>query len=190
MGRVVAAVVAVVLLPEAGFNLLHAVAAAGVELEQLPNHGSFRFVNDQHAAIFHISENSAVAQNHPGFDGLLMTEFDTAGKLLQFVLGNGGHNGQAKFRIFVQDVDVVVLEEYPNPIAEQLPGKLDGIQGVPGKPGNLFGQHQVEFVQDGIFDHPVGVLPLLGGDAGKNLLRCSRERCSSYGRAEADPGSR
>ena len=170
VGQPLAVVVAVALFPEAIFNLLHAVAVAGVEPEQLPDHGSFGFVNDQPPVLLLVAENPAVAQHHPGFDGLLVAELHPGGELAQFVLGDGGHDGQPQLGIFVQGVDVVVLEEHPHPMAQKLPGKLDGVQSISGKAGDFLGDDQIEFVQGGVFDHAVEVFPLLGGNTGKTLV--------------------
>ena len=52
VGKALAVVVTVALLPEADFNLLHTITVAGVEPEQFPNHEGFRFVNDQSAPSF------------------------------------------------------------------------------------------------------------------------------------------
>ena len=134
MRQTISFVIAEALLPEDGLNLLHGVLPGGVELKELPHHGGFGFVNKQPAVILYIAKQPTVAQNHAVLDGLLVTEFHAAGELPKLFLGNGGHNGQAQFRISFQCEDIVVLEKYAHTALQQLPRKPDGIQGVTGKP--------------------------------------------------------
>ena len=126
--------------------------------------------NDKAAIFFGISKNPAVAQNDLVPDGLLMTEFHTGTELSQFILGDGGHDGQAKFGIFIQGVDIVVLEENTHTVTQQLAGILDGIQGITGKAGNFLGNHKIELVLCGILNHPVEILTLFRGDTGKTFV--------------------
>ena len=104
-----------------------------------------------------------------------MTEFHAAGELPKLFLGNGGHNGQAQFRISLQCEDIVVLEKYAHTALQQLPGKANGIQGVTGKPGDLLGDDEIKKILRSVLDHPVKVLPLLRGDAGQTLINVARD---------------
>ena len=91
------------------------------------------FINDQFAVIFGITKHAAIAQDDSVLDGLLVTKLYTAAKLTELILGDRGHNGQSKLRIFIQSVDIIILEEYSDTGVEQIAGKLDGVQGVTGK---------------------------------------------------------
>ena len=64
-----------------------------------------------------------------------MSEFHTAAELAEFILCDGGHDGKAKLRVFIDGFDVVVLEEDGNTGIQQITGVLDGIQCVTGKAG-------------------------------------------------------
>ena len=128
------------------------------------------FVNNQTAIIFGISKNPAVSQNDLILNGLLMAEFHTAAQLAKLILGDGGHDGKAKLGIFIQGVDVVILEENTHTVTQQLTGKLDGVQGVAGKSGNFLGDDKIKFVLSSILNHTVEILTLFRGDAGQPLV--------------------
>ena len=170
MGDLVAVVVAVTLVPKDGLDLLHRVLSAGIQLKQLSNHFCLFFVNHQPTFILDIAKDTVVAQHHLVLDGLLMAELDTAGKLTKLVLRNTGHNGQPQLRIVIEGVDVVVLEKHPHAATQKLTGVLNGVQGVTGKTGDLFGDDQIEHPCSGIIHHPVEILPLLCGNAGKTFI--------------------
>ena len=99
-----------------------------------------------------------------------MAELDTAGKLAQFVLRNGGHDGKPKFRVLVQGFDVVILEEYRNTNIQQVTGVLDGIQCVADETGYFFGEDQVEFAGFGIVNYPMEIFTFLCGYAGETFI--------------------
>ena len=52
-----------------------------------------------------------IAQHHIGLDSLLMPEFHTGRQLSQFVLRDGGHDGQTKLRVLVNGIDVIILDK-------------------------------------------------------------------------------
>ena len=134
------------------------------------------FIDDKAAIVFGVTKNSGVAQNNALLDSLLVAEFDTGAELSQLVLGDGGHDGKAQFRVLVQGVDIVVLEEYANPAGQQLTGELDGIQSVSGEAGDFLCNHKVKFSGGGILYHAVKILPVPGGSAGNALVDIARDK--------------
>ena len=174
VGDLLAIVVAVALFPEEVFQLLHGILVGGVQLEQFPHHHCLFLVDDQPPVALCIAENAAVAQHHALFDGLLMAEFHAGGELAQLVLGYGGHDGQAQFRILVQRIDVVVLEKDAHARGEELAGVLDGVQRVAGEAGDLLGDDKVELPRLRIVHHAVEVFAAPGGNAGQALVDVAR----------------
>ena len=92
VGDFVAIVIAVALIPEDRFKLLHGIFAGSVTLKEFADHWRFGFVDDQSSVSFCVSEDAAVAKHHVGFDCLLMTELHAARELAQLVLCDGGHD--------------------------------------------------------------------------------------------------
>jgi len=170
VGDLVAVVVAVALLVEQGLQLLHAVLTRGIQAEQIPYHGCLGLADDQPLILLLVAEDAAVAQHHVGFDGLLMPEFDTRGQLAKLVLGDGGHDGEAKLGALVQSIDVVVLEEYAHVVAQKLSRVLEGVQRVTGETGDLLGDDEIKGPVLGVRDHLVEVLAFLGRDARKPFV--------------------
>ena len=170
MGNFFTVVVVVALFPEQGFYLLHGVVPRGVQLEQLTDHGGLVLVDHKPPPVLDVSKDTAVAQHHIFLDGLGVTELYPAGKLAQFILGDSGHDSQPQLAVLVEGVDVVVLEEYPYPSTEQLPGVEDGVQGVSGEASDLLGDDEVEQPRLTVLHHAVEVLPLLGGGGGQTLV--------------------
>ena len=106
-----------------------------------------------------------------------MTEFHTRGQLAQLVLRDRRHDGQAQFGILIERVDVVVLEEYTDTVAQKLARVLDRVERVSGEAGDFFGDDQVELTFSGVLDHAVKVLTLLRRDTGQALVNVPRHEC-------------
>ena len=170
VGNLVAVEVSIAFFPEQRLDLLHGVLVGGVEFKQLSDHGGLGLVDDQPFLILSVAKNPTVAQNHILLDGLLMPELHTGGQLAKLVLRDGGHDRQAKLGVFIQRIDIVVLEKDADTIAQKLPGVLDGVQCVSGKTGDLLSDHKVEAILCGFLHHAVEVFPLLCGDTGKALV--------------------
>ena len=177
VGNFLAVVVTVSLFPEQGFQLLHGVFVGGIQLKQLPHHHGLLLVDDQASVILDVAEDAAVTQHHVLLDRLLMPKFHTGGQLSQLVLRNGGHDGQAKFRVLVKGVDVVVLEKDADSRIQQLSGILDGVQRITGKTGDFLCDDKIKLTGLGIVHHAVEVLTALGGDTGQPLVDISRHKC-------------
>ena len=105
-----------------------------------------------------------------------MTEFYAVAELAQFVLGDGGHDGQPQLGVLIKGVDIVILEEYAHAAAEKLPGKLNGVQRIAGKTGDLLGDDKVKGTLRRVIDHAVEVLAALGGDAGQALVNVAGDK--------------
>ncbi|MGI6071349.1 MAG: hypothetical protein ACOYBE_13160 [Blautia sp.] len=58
--------------------------------------------------------------------------------LVRLVLGDARHDGQPRFALLIQGVDIVALEEDSHFGEEQAAGVTDGVRGVLGKTGDLF----------------------------------------------------
>ena len=170
MGDLFAVVVAVTPLPKQIFDLLHAVLTRGVQLKQFPHHGGLILVDHQPPVVLSVAEDTAVAQHHTVFDGLLVSELHAAGQLAQFVLGDAGHDGQAQLAVLVQGVDVVILEEHPDPGVQQFTGVLDGVQSVTGKTGDLLGDDEVKESGAAVLYHAVEVFALPRGGGRQALV--------------------
>ena len=149
---------------------------AGVQLKQLPHHGRLLLVDDKAAVLLAVAKDTAVAQHHIVLDGLLMAEFYAAAELAQLVLGDGGHDGQPQFGVLVKGVDIVVLEEYAHATAKKLPRKLDGVQCITCKTGDLLGDDKVKGIIRRVIDHAVEVLTALGGDTGQALVNVAGDK--------------
>ena len=106
-----------------------------------------------------------------------MTEFHTRGQLAQLVLRDRRHDGQAQFGILIERVDVVVLEEYTDAVAQKLARVLDGVKRVSSEAGDFFGDNQIELTFGGILDHAVEVFALFRGDTGQALVNVPRHEC-------------
>ena len=133
MGYFLAVVVAVPLFPEQCFKLFHGVFVSSIQFKQLPNHHRLTFIYNQTAILFDISKDAAVAQHYVLLDCLLMPEFHTGTELPQFVLCDGGHDGQTKLGVLVEGVDIIVLEKDTDSRIQKLSGILDGVQRITGK---------------------------------------------------------
>ena len=106
-----------------------------------------------------------------------MTEFHTRGQLAQFILRDRRHDGQSQFGILIECVDVVVLEEYTDAVAQKLARVPNGIKRVSGKAGNFLGDNQIELTFSGVLDHAVKVLTFLRRDTRKPLVNVPRHEC-------------
>ena len=177
MRDLVAVEVAIPLFPKERFQLLHGIPVGGVALKQFSHHRGFRFVDHQPLLVLPVAEDPAVAQHHVLPDGLLMPELHAGGELAQLVLRDGGHDGEAKLRILVQRVDVVILEKDSHAIVQELPCVLDRVERVSGKTGDLLRDDQIEFIELRVVHHAVEVLAVLGGDAGKSFVDVAGHEC-------------
>ena len=106
-----------------------------------------------------------------------MAKFHARGQLAQLVLRDRRHDGQAQFGILIERVDVVVLEEYTDTVAQKLARVLDRVERVSGEAGDFFGDDQVELAFGGVFDHAVEVFTLFRGDTGQALVNVPRHEC-------------
>ena len=165
-----AIMVTVAFLPEQGFNLLHAVLVGRIELEQLAHHRGFLFIDHQTLIVLAIAENAAVAQYNTVFNRLLMPEFDAAGQLAQLVLRNTGHDGQAKLRVLLKGIDIVILKEDAHPGGKQVTGELDAVQRIAGESCDLLGDDQVKQARFAVLDHAMEVFTFLCCHAGKAFV--------------------
>ena len=125
--------VTVPLFQEQCFKLFHGVFVSSIQFKQLPNHHRLIFIYNQTAILFDISKDAAVAQHYILLNGLLMPEFHTGGQLAEFILCDGGHDGQTKFGVLVKGIDVVVLEKDTYSRIQELSGILDRVQRITGK---------------------------------------------------------
>ena len=177
VGYFLAVVVTVSLFPEQCFKLFHGVFIGGIQFKQLPNHHSLIFIYNQTAIIFDISKDTAVAQHYILLDGLLMPKFHTGGQLAEFILCDGGHDGQAKFRVLIKGIDVVVLEKNADSRIQQLSGILDGVQRIASKTGDFLCDNKIKFTGFCIIHHAIEILTAFGGNTGQSLVNISRHEC-------------
>ena len=78
MRNPVAVVVAVALVIEAFFKLLHAVLSGRIKPEEVAHHRSLSLVDYQPFVVLPIAEYAAVAENYARLYRLLMTELHAA----------------------------------------------------------------------------------------------------------------
>ena len=88
------------------------------------------------------------------FNGLSKTEFQSLRQLTHLILGHPGHDHQPELAVAVQGVDIVILEQHPNVVLQQLLGVLDAVQGGTGKAGYLLGDDEVKPPRFGVRYHP------------------------------------
>ena len=88
------------------------------------------------------------------FNGLPEAEFQPLGELPHLVLSHPGHDHQPELTVAVQSVDVVVLEQHPHVMLQQLLGVLDTVQRRTGKAGDLLRDDKVEPPRFGVRYHP------------------------------------
>ena len=177
MGDLLAIVVAVSFFPEQHFKLFHGVFVSSIQFKQLPHHHRLIFIYNQTAIIFDISKDAAVAQHYILLDGLLMPEFHTGGQLAEFILCDGGHDGQTKFGVLVEGVDIIVLEKDTDSRIQQLSGILDRVQRIASKTGDFLCDNKIKFTGFCIVYHAIEILTALGGDTGQSLVNISRHEC-------------
>ena len=153
-----------------GFEVLHAVLAGGVQLEQLPDDRRLFLVNIKPLVSFAVAEDIAVAQHHAVFDRLMVSPTDARADLAAFVLCHWRHDGQAEFAVLVERVDVVVLKVDRYAVTEQLARILDAVEGVTSESGDLLGDDQIELPRQRVVDHLVEFLTLFGRYAWDTLV--------------------
>ena len=134
----------------------------------------FLLIDGQHAILFVVTIELVVAQHMAVFDGLPETEFQPLRQLPNLILGNPRHNHQPELTVRVQCVDIVVLEEHPHIVIQQLLGIFDAVQGRSGEPGNLLGDDEVEHPGLGVPDHAIKIVPFLRRAAGNALIHIPR----------------
>lgn len=166
----VAVVVPITLFVKVLFEFLETVSVSRVHLEQFLHHRRLFFVQYQFFIALAVPEDTAVPKDDARLDCLLMPEFDAGGEFAEFILRDGGHDGQTQFAVEVGGVDVVVLKVYAHTVSEQEPRVLQGIHRVAGKTGNLFGDDEVEHPRFRILDHREKPLAVLDGDRGDPLV--------------------
>ena len=93
-----------------------------------------------------------------------MPEFDSGGQLAKLVLCNRGHDREAKLRILIEGIDVIVLEEYADAHIQKLSCVLQRVESVTGKSGDLLGDDEVEHSFFCICNHLVEMFSFLRGD--------------------------
>ena len=134
----------------------------------------FLLIDGQDAVLFVIAIELVVAQHMTILNSLPKAEFQPFRQLPNFVLGNPRHNHQPELAVRIQCVDVVVLEEHPHIVIQQLLGIFDAVQGRSGEPGNLLGDDEIEHPGLCIPNHPVKIVPLLRGATGNSLIHIPR----------------
>ena len=87
-----------------------------------------------------------------------------------FRLGKGAHEGDDQFRVHFQCVDILFLEDNPNPQFLQRPDILQAVQRVSGKAGHGLCQDQIDFLLAASADHAVEIITSLGGSACDALI--------------------
>ena len=106
-----------------------------------------------------------------------MPEFHTGGQLTEFILCDGGHDGQTKLRVLVKGVDIIVLEKDTDSRIQELSGILDGVQRIASKTGDFLCDNKIKFTSLGIIHHAIEILTAFGGDTGQSLVNISRHEC-------------
>ena len=106
-----------------------------------------------------------------------MPEFHTGTELPQFVLCDGGHDGQTKLGVLVKGIDVVVLEKDTDSRIQELSGILDRVQRIASKTGDFLCDNKIKFTGFCIIHHAIEILTVLGGDTGQSLVNISRHEC-------------
>ena len=149
-------------------------ALVAVKVEDDTDNLRFLLIDGQDAVLFVIAIELVVAQHMTVFDGLPESEFQPLRQLPNLILGNPRHNHQPELAVRIQCVDVVVLEEHPHIVIQQLLGIFDAVQGRSGEPGNLLGDDEIEHSGLGIPDHPVKIVPLFRGATGNALIHIPR----------------
>ena len=116
----------------------------GVEVENPPYYLGLPLIDGQHTVLFVIPPQLVIAQHVAVFDGLPETELQPLGQLAHLVLSHPGHDHQPELAVGVQGVDVVVLEQYPHVVFQQLLSVLDAVQRRTGKAGDLLRDDEVK----------------------------------------------
>ena len=104
-------------------------ALVAVKVEDDTDNLRFLLIDGQDAVLFVIAIELVVAQHMTVFDGLPETKFQPLRQLPNLILGNPRHNHQPELAVRIQCVDVVVLEEHPHIVIQQLLGIFDAVQG-------------------------------------------------------------
>ena len=117
-----------------------------------------------------VAQNIAVAVQHPFFPTHLLARPHPLRGLAALLLGQGGHQGEAKFAVPVHGPDVVLDEVDFHPDAFQFPGDDQGVHHVPGEPADLTGYNQIKFALPGVVNHPQKGGPFLGLGTGNALV--------------------
>ena len=129
------------------------------------------------AVLFVIAPQAVVPKNMAVSDGLPEPELQPFRQLAHLILRHAGHHHQPELAVAVQSVDVVVLEQDGHAAVQQFLRILDTVQRIPGKPGNLLGDNQVEPPLPGVCNHAQEPLPPPGAGAGDALVHIAGDVC-------------
>ncbi len=114
--------------------------------------------------------DAVVAKDHPGLHAAFLPPFDPLRCFAGLLLRHAGHDGEAQLPVARPGVDVVIEKDDPDPQTLQTAGVFQGIHRVPGKPGDLLGEDQIQFARLGVGNHAVELLPAAGGSARNPLI--------------------
>ena len=141
-----------------------------IEIEDQPHRFGLLLVDLVGVPVPVVAQNIAVAVQHPLLPAHLLARPHPLRGLAALLLGQGGHQGEAKLAIPVHGPDIVLDEVDFHPDAFQIPGDDQGVHHVPGKPADLPGHNQIKLALPGIVDHPQKGGPLFGLGAGNALV--------------------
>ena len=164
------------LLGQALGDLPDAQALQGVEPEDLPHGLGLPLVYGEDAVLLVVAPQLAVAQDPAVFHRLAEAELQPLGELAHLILGHPGHDGQPELAVRVHGVDVVVLEQHPHVVVQQLSGVADAVQGGAGEPGDLLGDDKIEPARGPVPDHPEEAVPAAGAGAAQALVDIARHQ--------------
>ena len=123
----------------------------------------------------HIAQETLVLDDGPAlFHRLPFAPADVAADALAFGLGEGAVEGDEKFALRVDGVDVLLLEDHGDAQVPKLSGVLDHVQGVPGEAGQGFRQDEVDPALAALADHLLELFAALHRSSGDALVRKHR----------------
>ena len=109
--------------------------------------------------------------DHPALlHGLLFAPDDVFADTLALGLGEGAVEGEQELALPGDGVEVLLLENDRDAQLAQFTGVFDGVQRVPGKAGEGFGEDEVDPAPPALADHPLEFLPAADGRAGFALV--------------------
>ena len=103
--------------------------------------------------------------------GLADAPADIGGDGLALRLGKGSQQGEKHFTVRLQGVDVLLLEEHPDPMLFEQADIGEAVHRVPGEPGDGLGEDEVDLLLSALTNHPQELRALPGGCPGDALIR-------------------